>query len=654
MMQFMRVLCGVVFAALVTACGGGGGSPGTTVVGGSTGTGTVPLGTPTVVVSVVDAAGNKSATINLGASSTAKAVVTDKAGAPVASRLVTFSVSNSSIASVSPTTALTDASGVAQAAIQAASVTALGAATLSASAQIDSATVTGQTDFAVSSSNLSLSAIALGSTNLISGGNTSLSVTASIGGAVASGTPVNVSFTASCGRISAGGASFSTTTNGSGVASAVYSAVNSDGTLCSGPVTLTASSAGATSRTASVVVAAPLANAVTFVAATPAQIFVSGSGALEQSLVKFKVLAGATPLANVAVRFSLLVNPGGVGLNASGSTADVTATTDSLGEVAVAVFSGSIPGPVKVRAALVSDSTVFAESQNLSVSSGPPSQRFMSLSVESFNIEGWNRDGIGTKLTARLADRQGNPVEDGTVVNFTAEGGQVASSCATLKVNGISLCSVDFVSQNPRPAGGRVSVLAFASGTKDYVDVNGNNRYDTVTDTLAQIGDAYRDDNENTGFDAGEFVVPRGGLLACAGTGGPFPSRANTCDASLATTVRQQAVILFSSSNPRLDIVTKTTSFFEFTLSSVENPLLPLPSGTTVAVEVGDRTPGADTCAIEKTFGTTVPNIPPNQDPSVSSATDHQVTLKGCTATDLISVKVKVPSGLETVFNFPL
>jgi hypothetical protein len=30
------------------------------------------------------------------------------------------------------------------------------------------------------------------------------------------------------------------------------------------------------------------------------------------------------------------------------------------------------------------------------------------------------------------------------------------------------------------------------------------------------------------------------------------------------------------------------------------------------------------------------------------------VTLKGCTATDLISVKVKVPSGLETVFNFSL
>jgi len=298
----------------------------------------------------------------------------------------------------------------------------------------------------------------------------------------------------------------------------------------------------------------------------------------------------------------------------------------------------------------VTDSSVFAETQNLSVSSGPPSQRFMSLSVSTYNIEGANRDGTATTLTVRLADRQGNPVENGTVVNFTAEGGQVASSCATAKVNGISSCSVDFISQNPRPANGRVSVLAYASGTKDYTDVNGNNRYDAGTDTLVNIGDAYRDDNENLTYDAGEFVVPRGGAGACPAASWAFPSRAGTCDSSLATTIRQQAVLFYSSTNPTLTVGTNSTSLFSFTLASLDYPLLPLPSGTTVSVETGDTTSNSLTCAVDKLIGSTVENIAPTSVTNVSQATTHTVTLKECVAGDLLSIKVKVPSGLETTF----
>ncbi len=657
MTQFLKILCGLLFAALMTACGGGGGSPGTTQPGVGGGTVTTPTTvTPTVTVSVVNVSDTATTGITLGGSYSAKAVLKDATGSAVANRLVTFSVSNAAIAVVAPTTALTDSSGVARVVIAPTSITALGAASLSASATIDGTSFTGVTDFQVSASNLALSAISLGSSSLASGGNTSMSVTALVNGAPSTGIPVNVTFSTSCGRINGVGTTFATTTNGSGVASTVYSAVKADGSLCSGAVSLSASSAGTNASTATVDVAAPVANALTFVSATPAQIFVSGSGALEQSLVKFKVLAGAAPLPNVAVRFSLTVNPGGVGLGAAGATSSVAATTDASGEVTVSVFSGTIPGPVKVRAALESDSTVFAETQNLSVSSGPPSQRFMSLSVSTFNIEGQNRDGTPTTLTVRLADRQGNPVEDGTVVNFTAEGGQVASSCATLKVGGISSCSVDFISQNPRPAGGRVSVLAFASGTKDYVDVNGNNRYDAGTDTLVAIGDAYRDDNENAAYEGGEFVVPRGGTTACSGSGWPFPSRANTCDNSLATTVRQQVVLLYSSTNPLLTVTTNTTGFLSFTLASLDNPLLPLPSGTTVAVEVGDRTEANTplTCALDKLFGSTVPNISPTANAGESLVTTHQVTLKGCAATDLVSVKVTVPSGLETNFVIPL
>jgi len=659
MMQFMRILCGMLFAALMTACGGGGGSPGATSGGGTTDGGSNPgtsTATASLTASIIDGSGATTTSVTLGGTFSATATVKDKAGLPVKDRLVTFKLSNAGIASLAPDTALTDSSGVAKVAISAASITARGAATLSASADVSGTAVTGQTDFSVSASNLTLSSITVGNPSLASGGNTSVAVTALLNGAASSGVPVNVTFSASCGRINGSTGPFSTTTNGSGVATVTYTAVNADGTLCAGAVTLTASSAGADPRSATLTVAPAQANAITFVSATPAQIFVAGSGALEQSIVKFKALSGVTPSPNVSVRFSIVTNPGGVGLNASGSTGDVTVTTDALGEASVTVFSGTIPGPVKVRASLISDSTVFAETQNLSVSSGPPSQRFMSLSVSTFNIEGWNRDGTPTTLTARLADRQGNPVEDGTVVNFTSEGGQVASSCSTVKVNGISSCSVDFISQNPRPDGGRVSVLAFASGTKDYTDNNGNNRYDAGIDTLKSIGDAYRDDDEDGVYDAGEFVVPRGGTSACspASAGWPFPSRANTCDTGLATTVRQQAVILYSSTNPDISVTTNSSAYFEFRLFSLHNPLLPMPSGTTVAVEVGDSTDNALTCAVDKLFGSTVANISPSATPGETLATIHSVTLKGCAATDRMSIKITVPSGLATTFNVPL
>ena len=633
-----------------------GGKVGTTTVA-VTDTGGVGGAVPTATVSIVNIAGADVTSISVGGGFSAKAVVKDSAGTAVANRLVTFTLNGASIATLTPDTALTDGTGVAKVALSPASINSLGAATLSASALVGTTQVSGQKDFAVSPTNLALGTVTVGSLNLPSGGNTAIAVTALIGGAPSvGGLPVNVTFSASCGRINGGGTSFSTTTSGNGVASAVYTAVAADGSLCFGPVTITAASAGATPSTAVINVAAPVANAMTFVSATPAQIFVAGSGALEQSIVRFKVLSGATPLANVAVRFSLQVNPGGVGLGASGSVIDVLGTTDASGDATVSLFSGTIPGPVRVRATLVADAAVFAESQNLTVASGPPSQRFMSLSVQTFNIEGWAFDGSSTKLTVRLADRQGNAVEDGTVVNFTAEGGQVAPSCATARLNGISSCSVDFISQNPRPAGGRVSVLAYASGTKDYVDVNGNNRYDAGADTLIPIGDAYRDDDENGAYDSasGEFVIPRGGSTACAGVGWTFPSRANTCDASLATTVRQQAVLFYSSTVPAIT-TTLSLSLVQFKLASLDNPLLPLPAGTTVNVEAGDTTPAnLVNCTVVKTFGTTIPNIAPPQNLAQSSATSHSATLKDCASGDFVLVTVKVPSGLETTFQYTL
>lgn len=664
MKKLMTGAWSLLLVIALAACGGGGGNPGTTGnsgsgSGGSGGTGgspstpTTPAPALSISVKLVNASGQTVTSITAGGAFQVSANVTDQNGAVVSNRAVTFAVNNAAVAVLPQTTALTDASGNASVPINAASFVAAGAATVTASAQLTSSSgtaVTGQgsTDFAVAAAGLSLSPLSIGNSSLDAGGNTSIAVTALVSNAPLTGTPVNVAFSASCGRINGGSASgggVSATTNGSGVASANYTAVNADGSLCSGSVIISATSPGATTRTASINVAAPVANAIAFVSAAPSQVFIAGSGGAEQTTVTFKVFAASnTPLPGASVVFSIQQNPGGVGLNASGSTASVTGTTDQSGLVSISVFSGTIPGPIKVRASLASTPTVFAETQNLTVASGPPSQRFMSLSVSSSNIEGWELDGVPTTLTVRIADRQGNAVADGTVVNFTTEGGQVSNSCATTTVNKISSCSVNFISQNPRPAGGRVSVIAFLDGTKDYDDLNGNNIYDPGIDSLKQLGDAYRDDNENNAFDSGEFFVSGGGTLACAGSGGLYPSRADTCSAGLRATVRQAAVLLFASSKPTLSGVSANSSSISFMLGSEANPLLPMPVGTVITA-----VPVADGCSVGDIGGSPVANVIPTPgSPNQDLKTAVSIGLKGCASGQKVIVKIAAPSGLVT------
>ncbi len=333
MFNIFQTLFIFVCSLTLVACGGGGGSPGTSTTSPPV---TVVTGTPSVVVSVLNAAGTKVTSIDLAGSFTAQAKVLDSASTPVPNRLVTFSLPDSTIATLgSTTTALTNSTGLAVVSIAPSSVTARGAVTLTASAVASStgtAVVTGTLDLAVAAANVTLSSIVPGTSSLASGGNTSLSVTASVGGVPASSVAVIVNYVASCGRFNGVGNNVSVSTNGSGVALVDYSAIATDGSLCSGAVTVTATTPGAAAGVLTLNVAAPNANAVTFVSATPAQIFVAGAGALEQSQVKFKVLSSVgTALPGVPVTFSLQINPGGVGLNVSGSTANVSGITDSLG-----------------------------------------------------------------------------------------------------------------------------------------------------------------------------------------------------------------------------------------------------------------------------------------------------------------------------------
>jgi hypothetical protein len=186
-----------------------------------------------------------------------------------------------------------------------------------------------------------------------------------------------------------------------------------------------------------------------------------------------------------------------------------------------------------------------------------PTQDGFSLSVSTFNIEGGEIDGATTTLTARLADRYRNPVPDGVVVNFTASGGSIISTCTTVG----GACSSTLTSQNFRPTSGRVNVLAYAIGEESFTDTNGNGWFD-LGEPFADMRDAFVDSNENGVWDTGEPFFKFDTTQATYSTGdGRYNgvscnesiaggSSAGSCSPVKGIHVRGNTTIVFSGSTP--------------------------------------------------------------------------------------------------------
>jgi hypothetical protein len=235
------------------------------------------------------------------------------------------------------------------------------------------------------------------------------------------------------------------------------------------------------------------------------------------------------------------------------------------------------------------------------VSSQVPTQKSMSISVETYALN-WGNDGEETKITVRVADSAGNPVPEGSVVQFSVSGGQIQTACRMSGSAGgesnISGCSVTFATQNPRPAYGYVSVVAWMAGEEAYIDSNGNGRYD-LGEPFKDMGRIYRDDDANASFTAGVDEINVGGtndaLLgvgdkSCA-TNQPAalahvlaPSVTNTCDGVWGPGLVRGLVYLPLSSSQGLGIRPAGTRKVQvYSQYSVSRPEVAAPSGTTVA-----------------------------------------------------------------------
>jgi len=576
------------------------------------------VNTGTVTLALTDI--GTGATVNnvvIGSPIKVTATVIDGGNAVVPNAIVTFSTGALGTIIPASATALTDAAG--QASVNLDGV-AIGADTVTASVQLGVSALTGSAVYSVGTAVLSMPnamRFGIGVNPLSANGTTSVMVDVFSGGALVT-TPVAVSFSSNC--TLAGTATISSpVTTVNGTATATYTDQG-----CGAVDTITASVAGIP-ITGILTITPPSSGSIQFVSAIPAQITLKGTGGQgrqETSVVTFKVLdTSGNPLAGKVVNFVLSTTVGGITLS------QTSGTSDALGIAATTVSSGTVSTPVRVIATTqgVAATLLQTLSDVLTISTGIPDQDSVSLSATKLNIEGLSVDGITSILTMRLSDHFNNPVPDGTAVTFITEGGQIVGSCKTT----LGACSSTLTSSNPRPANGRVTVLAFAVGNESFTDTNSNGLADSFPSPLflnemldlngnsTDLAETFLNTNDLVTpavHDAGEFFVdfnadgnftPGNGKyngLLCNNNPLDLNFVAGFCAASPNVHVRASKVIVFSSGAAFIPIPIAITTV-------PVNPLgLDLGGATAAPVISSDcNTPASVTFTVKDVNGNALP-----------------------------------------------
>ena len=610
-----------------------------------------------------------------------KVTLKDPSGAGIPNQVISVSGDATKLSFPEGNAALTDASGIATIKVARASLNATGAGVMTVTydykpGMIASYSggvtppavgnmVTTYAGYQLVTANITLTSLDVGTPATMSAYATRLiSVIANINGLPATTTPVTVTFTATCGQLNPGQViPVTATTDSTGKATVTYSATDVTGTSpstlgCSGKtVQITASTTGAAALSQGLTVTAAPATSMSFVSAAPARIYLASACGVSpssanptcatQSTLTFQLLnQSGEGIPGQSVLLTLKSLTGGTpkaAFDTLGSIVPVTLTTDSSGKVSQPVYSGSVPTNVIINAKLVTTPTIQTDSSVLAIASGRPVQSRLSIALEKFAIEGFSVDGTTTNVTLNLADRNGNPVPDGTGVNFvTAAGVMIPPTCVTGTVAGNSTCTVSIRSQGARPASGLVTILAYAAGEEDFTDSNGNNVYD-CGEPFSDLGIAYRSDTMISSvvnpYVAGEFTVPRAAEASNCGVS--VTPTASTGDGVWgAADVRRQAVIVFATGAAIITNPAPITSFsLSFTVADGNGNSMP--TGTNIVVSAGDNTPANSiTCSVFSGANTVVPNT---LNPLTLSA-----SFLNCATGDLITVAVTSPLGVAT------
>lgn len=407
-------------------------------------------------------------------SATVRTVVKDSSGAVAPNVIVQYAVSSPLLAFTPQSgSTLTDANGVASITVQPTSISSAGAVAVTATAVVAGRTATSTTNLSVAAAPLTISSIGFvpaPTGSLPAESRASLSVGITAGGRPVDSAPGLV-LSSLC--VNDGAATLTAGALTNGVQSVTY--VNKG---CGRGTDVITATIGSSSMSTNVSVDAATIGTIQFTGSDPVgrSIVLKGSGGegrRESALLSFRVLDERNAgLAGVTVNFAPSTSTGGL------TVQPASGVTNSDGVVTTTVSSGTIPTPVRVLAQATRNGKVITGlSDALIISTGLPIQKSMSLSVDSYNIKGADEDGVIANVTIRMADQYGNPISDGTAVNFVTEGGAIGTpdqgGCTTLDGG----CSVTLKSQNFRPVNGRVTVLAYVQGLEDFVDLNGDGQY---------------------------------------------------------------------------------------------------------------------------------------------------------------------------------
>jgi hypothetical protein len=452
-------------------------------------------GTPSIALTL------SSSVVTTSAPATAVALVLDGTGAPVAGQVVKFSTVDG-LGTFSVSSALTDATGKASVVLSAVSGKS-GADQVLAATTVNGTSLQASQGFQLTVSSATIASFTSDIATLGPYGQANLTV--KVTGASAA-TPVSLSLTSACVALGKATLTPSTATTTTGTATFTYRDVGCGANDASDP--LQVSIVGTTvTQTLSLGLTSPTVSSIVFKSATPAVIYLKGSGLTQTSSLIFQVVDTAgNGLPNQSVTLQLLAAPGGLTLD--GGTVPVTKTSDSLGDVSVLINSGTVPTPVTVQATLAGG--ISTVSNGLSVAVGLPSELNFSLSQGTRNIEGYDVDGTPNTYNIIAADRLGNPVPTGTSVNFISEAGTVEPIKQTALSAGLARATANFLSAGSRPVDGRVTVLAYALGEESFLDTNGNNIFDPGIDTQFQdLGSVFLSRKFlNTYFPATDQLIP--------------------------------------------------------------------------------------------------------------------------------------------------
>lgn len=219
---------------------------------------------------------------------------------------------------------------------------------------------------------------------------------------------------------------------------------------------------------------------IAFISATTSDIFISGVGALENSVLTYEVRDSlGTPidqskraLANYNLNFfpDVFVTGGTPPRLIPSSD-----STDNNGRLRVNLSSGTQAGVVQVIVSIVTPGgTIRSQPVRVNVSSGFPDQAHFSLTTVNYNFPGLDRFFIRTNITVQVADKFGNPVQSPTAVAFFTRNGSVTSNNSVTGADGF--LTQELISGSPFPEG----VYAFTALGPGYSYV--------VAQTLGESG----------------------------------------------------------------------------------------------------------------------------------------------------------------------